>query len=934
MKKIAVLLLLAILSGCILTACNDASQPNKETVDIGDTSESTKNDTPTTDDDSSTNKPPENSSVLGEEKKGYTMIKTTYETDNRIIAKTIFDETYMADPTGKKDNTVKLQYAISECAKNGGGVLFIPAGQYLIKGTVVVPLGVVICGDWQNPNEADPKYGTVILADTDTLASGAARDSKPLFQLSSNAGIIGLTIYYPNQDSTNVKPYGFSIYFKDGTYNYTNTLKNITLINSYRGISMGAMEKSANERHGTHQIENVYMCALETGVEMHGSMDTGFATGIHISPKYWTDAGCGYNAKATSAANYALASATGFVLGDLDCDMFADISVSSCKIGINFKNITEKRDSAFWGNIYGVDIRNCRIGINVEQISAGNSALIANGYVEGSEYALKNNQKRTPVRLCNITLKGAAKGYYLTDDSFIPSGYSFKDYKAGTHFKPAEEFYVVDTQKYDKTLEDFGVELQKVLDEAAKTGGVVYIPAGVYSIYTQVTVPEGVQLLGAIPILQRDTEWRALTGTVLLSYVGDKATIVLGKNAGIVGMRIWSMTVSAPKAFEMLKNGTAKADIPCIKGNGSGVYVTDTIIIGAFVSIDFTGCDNHVVDHILGEAYSSLVVAGGKNGYIGQCHANAFATDNSLSAYFDTRYVNKSEWTTAQKPNNDAFQRVYRTTYRLVNAENEYVVNCGNYAARRLFDIKSSTATLINVAIDTLLGTNEMFNFTDSTVNVANAMRVYGTSLKIDATSNVCILNRDDRLNVSEKPYNSAVERVDDGVREYEGEDVHKVIVNCDTKPSSGSGTIVTSEHKEGSGAWKFENATSTLFSHSFSTPVDISSYADMGGYLHMWIYVEDVEKFKAASDCELELTSSGRADVQEINWTLTKYITQSGWTELYLPFDTAEITLGSTSNAQRGEFKSEALNFMRLYVAGNEANTYMIDDVYVCMTK
>ncbi len=442
--------------------------------------------------------------------------------------------------------------------------------------------------------------------------------------------------------------------------------------------------------------------------------------------------------------------------------------------------------------------------------------------------------------------------------------------------------------------------------------------------------------MGSAPIMQRDTKWRAVTGTVLMSYVGDKATVVLNKNAGITGVRLWSMMTSAPEALELLNSGSSdpRVGVACIKGNGSGVYVTNTLIIGAFVGIDFTACDSHVIDHVLGESYSSLIVAGGKDGYIGQCHANAFASDNALSQYFDSKYVTATEWTTETKPDNDDFQRVYRTTYRLVDAENEYVVNCGNYAARKLFDITNSSATLINVSIDTLLGTNEMFSFTNSNVNIVNAMRVFGTSFTIDGTSNVCILNRDDRLNVSERPYNSAVERTDNGVREYEGEDVHKTIFNCDSKPSSGSCTIVSSGHKEGAGAWKFTDASGTLFTQTFATTIDISSYADMGGYLHMWIYVEDVAKFKTATDSELEFSSSGKCDVQEINWTLTKYIDNSGWTELYLPFDTAEITLGSQSNSERGEFRSEALNYVRLYVSGGSATTYMIDDVYVCMSK
>ncbi len=932
MKKTAIILLLAMLMSLLLTACkNDVPTPDGSDTPPAADSEST--------DESDSGQAPTDDDEAVLEQGGFTMVQTTYETDNRIVAKVVFDKEYMADPTGKRDNTVKLEYAISECAKDGGGVLYIPAGQYRITKTINVPLGVFICGDWQAPTESDPKYGTVILADLQDIPEGDKQDAvsktdMPVFKLASNTGLMGLTIYYPNQDASDVMEYDYSIYFKDGSYNYTNTLKNITIINAYRGISMGA---NANvDRHGTHQLENIYMCALETGVEMHGSMDTGFATGIHISTDYWTEAGCGFDEKSEGAVAYARANSTGFILGDLDCDMFADISVKGSKVGIYFRNLTVTRDSAFWGNIYGIDIRSCDIGIKADQLAPGNSALIANGYVEGSVYAVQNNQPRVPLRFCNVQLSGTTEGHYLTDDSYIPEGYKFADYKTGTHYKPAERLYVPETEKYNGTFEDFGVELQRVLDSAASKGGVVYIPAGVYSIYTAVNVPEGVQLLGATPMLQRDTQWRNVTGTVLLSYVGNEAVIKLNKNAGVVGVRLWNMMTSAPEALRLLKNNTqdSRVGVPAIKGNGSGVYVTDTIIVGGFVGIDFTGCDNHVADHILGESYSSLIIAGGKDGYIGQCHANAFAPDNKINEFFDERYVTKSDWTTDTKPGLNDFQRTYRTTYRLVGAENEYVVNCGNYAARKLMSFENSSATVINVSIDTLLGTNEMFSFTSSNVNIVNAMRVFGSSLTIDGASNVKVLNRDDRKCASEAPYNSAVSRTDSADREYTGTNTQKPVLNCDTAPSSGSCTVITTGHKEGSGAWKFTNATGTLFTQEFSTPVDVSSCANSGGYLHMWIYVEDVVKFQTASDCELELTSSGKSDVQEINWSLKRYITSSGWTELYLPFDSAEVTLGNRDDTERGEFESQALNYVRLYISGAEATTYIIDDISVCMGK
>ena len=151
-----------------------------------------------------------------------------------------------------------------------------------------------------------------------------------------------------------------------------------------------------------------------------------------------------------------------------------------------------------------------------------------------------------------------------------------------------------------------------------------------------------------------------------------------------------------------------------------------------------------------------------------------------------------------------------------------------------------------------------------------------------------------------------------------------------------GKVTVTTNEgeFKEGSGAWKITPENDTLLSYRFSPTVDISDHCENGGYLHMWIYVEDAEAFMNSSDCQLELTSYGTSDCQEINWNLLKYIKNDGWNEVYLAFDSANITKGNKNNVNRGDFVSEKMNYIRVYIKGAAGYTFIIDDIYLCMKK
>lgn len=86
-----------------------------------------------------------------------------------------------------------------------------------------------------------------------------------------------------------------------------------------------------------------------------------------------------------------------------------------------------------------------------------------------------------------------------------------------------------------------------------------------------------------------------------------------------------------------------------------------------------------------------------------------------------------------------------------------------------------------------------------------------------------------------------------------------------------------------------------------------------------MWVWVSDVS---AMSIGQIEITSGGDCDKNELSWNTNTYLKKSGWNELYLPLSDAGITGGA--------FNAKSMNYMRIYIFPKEGKTinYYLDDI------
>ncbi|MCQ2183957.1 MAG: Ig-like domain-containing protein [Bacteroidales bacterium] len=122
----------------------------------------------------------------------------------------------------------------------------------------------------------------------------------------------------------------------------------------------------------------------------------------------------------------------------------------------------------------------------------------------------------------------------------------------------------------------------------------------------------------------------------------------------------------------------------------------------------------------------------------------------------------------------------------------------------------------------------------------------------------------------------------------------------------NGSITLDTQNYRSGIGSLSI---TSTghylLFNKKFSSPINASAYAS-GGKILVTLYVSDASKVPADAAGQLEFTSSGTCDNQELCWSFGELGLKTGWNDLELP-----ISSGHTTG---GEIDLSRINYIRMY--------------------
>ncbi|MBM4046769.1 MAG: hypothetical protein FJ279_16810 [Planctomycetes bacterium] len=178
---------------------------------------------------------------------------------------------------GATDDTAAFQKALDEAGKAGGGVVDVPAGRYVIKGTLSVPAGVTLQGTFRVPptiqrNKERELTGSVLMA----YAGRGQEQGAPFIRLAgNNAAISGLLISYPEWKQADVPPVPYPpCVLAERVENVG--IENCLFLNPYRAIEL--------VRAARHLVRNVTGYPIKRGIYVDECYDIGHIENVHFWP--------------------------------------------------------------------------------------------------------------------------------------------------------------------------------------------------------------------------------------------------------------------------------------------------------------------------------------------------------------------------------------------------------------------------------------------------------------------------------------------------------------------------------------------------------------------------------------------------------------------------------------------------------------------------
>ena len=330
-------------------------------------------------------------------------IKTIYPTKDWVISDYVVTD-FGAKAQSGFDNRAAFQAAIDAAYNNGGGVVYIPAGNYEFRSSqtgtrsvrvrqgteetmkefnyqyvLLLPASVQLRGDWANPElnggkvlgtilevrvgKDSPNYNASVESWwNDSQAGNALRTTYTsiadrFIEMREGTGVTNLSIWYPEQDINNIKPYPWTLFQTSGD---CATMENVTLVNSYNGFYSAPSE--------LHYVMNSYITALNTGIEVHVCTDIGRIENVRINPKYWANSGLPGSPSLEKVTAYTKANATGFNMHRSDWEYVSYLYISGYKTGMWIGREPGYSDTPN-SQLYEIHIENCGNGLYVQAVN-------------------------------------------------------------------------------------------------------------------------------------------------------------------------------------------------------------------------------------------------------------------------------------------------------------------------------------------------------------------------------------------------------------------------------------------------------------------------------------------------------------------------------------------------------------------------------------
>ncbi len=334
-----------------------------------------------------------------------------------------------AAPDGETDNTEAFQDALDAAQDAGGGVVWVPTGEYSFESSLNVPREVTLRGVYhyapahagiRDNTDQLPQYGSTLLVRT----GAGDEDGDPFIRLNNNSTLQGFCIYYPEQcpDTVPPTPYPYTVAMRQNN----PAIIDVEMLNPYNAI-----DASHNQRA---LIRNIHGQPLHIGVYVDAIYDIGRIENVHWNP-WWTFESEMYQWQEDNAR--------AFIFGRSDWHYVHNTFAFGYNIGYHF---IETQHGPTNANLLGVGADRCHTAVKVEQTQPA-GLLFTNGkFVSfmGEEPTMirVTETNRGVVRFTNCAFWGPAHRIGVIEGTGTV-GFTDCNFEAwGQHDGPTEAFLV------------------------------------------------------------------------------------------------------------------------------------------------------------------------------------------------------------------------------------------------------------------------------------------------------------------------------------------------------------------------------------------------------------------------------------------------------------------------------------------------------------
>ncbi len=605
-------------------------------------------------------------------------VAPTKYTTNDVVVEGLNIQDFGVTGDGVTDVTSQFQAALNELGATDstgtitGGTLFVPEGKYVIDGTLEIPKGVTLCGDWQKPVRGQAVKGTVLMA-----YSGAGNPGgTPFITIQPNAEVRDINIWYPNQDPNNIAAYPATIRMNDPNVWGADAawVQDVTFVNSYFAIQQGPAG------NGCTNIENVYGTALDQGMNIDNSSDVDKMENIDFSPAYWAGSGLpGSPSVGGAYATWMKQNGTGITLGRIDWSYLSFATCDGYNRGLYFELSPTNANDYPDGQCYGLTFTNCNTAIE-DQGTAREAEQLTNLSISGcgTGINIENNSNDTGEVLQVYSADISASSYAINNQGYGILLFSQGTIESGTIHSNNGNITVVGSTIKTAAPQ---IVLDSGASEAIVTGNTFTYSANVQNNGScRLVYDTAASNLPAIPTFPSTAVSGYLPAKTTLYVVSadptnttdatpaiQSALTAAGNNGGGIvfvppGQYKINGTLNVPNGVELkgavdigrmpiklgtifdvyygMGNGNATPivtlntgsgirgivfdepsqnyDTPvaypyCVRGNGSNEYIVDVSFANVYNGVDlFTNrCDNHYVDYLAGAVLNNAIRVGG-----------------------------------------------------------------------------------------------------------------------------------------------------------------------------------------------------------------------------------------------------------------------------------------------------------------------------------